>query len=354
MSKILLFLLLLGLAVYARSGPWTSWLDQCDIGGGVRSGSLTLYPIAGPAKTMPRCRTLDSALQQDELSVREISEGGDVNRLIVENHGDRPVFIMAGEVLVGARQDRILKHDLLVPAYSGEIIVAAYCVEHGRWGYRGPGRKFDSRGTISNARVRQAALSTAGQSAVWESVDETCKSAGVAAPTQALNAVYEDPALCRRIDTVVSDLRDLPDEYPDMNGVVVQVGSRIVALDVFPDRRILLALWPKLVRSYVLESYLGYSGSGLRRSDVRDFLDDIARGKWRHLGTPGDGSLYAFNEGSLDGQALVLPEGIMHLQVLSSAPIVRRRPRPIRIPPSPSPSPWPPAIELVKPKNPRN
>lgn len=351
-SKFLLFLML-ALGAYAKSAPWTNWLDNCDIGTGVRSGSLTLYPLAGPVRTLPRFRSLDSALQQDELTVREVSEGGDVNRLVVENHGDRPVFIMAGEVLIGARQDRVLKHDVVIPAYSGEITVAAYCVEHGRWGYKSPNRKFDSRGTISNASVRQAALSTGGQSAVWESVDETTKSSGVAAPTQALNAVYEDAGLRRRLEVVTANLRDLPDEYPDMNGVVVQVGSRIVAVDVFPDRRVLVSLWPKLVRSYALESHLGYhSGVGLRRSQVREFLDEIAGGYWSRQSTPGEGTLYALNESSMDGQALVLPEGLVHLQVLSSGRI-RPRPRPIRVTPTPSPSPWPPAIELVKPTRPR-
>ena len=344
--KLVLFVLL-GVAVQAKSSLWTRWLDLADIEASVQSDCLTLYPVCGPLRSMPRCRSLDAALMQGELTLREVHEGGDVNRLIVENRGDRPVFIMAGEVLSGARQDRILKQDLFLPADSGEVVVPAFCVEHGRWAYKGPRQFFESRGTLSNARVRQAALSPAGQQAVWDSVEETCKSGKVDAPTRALNAVYEDSRLSRRIDRLVADLRDVAEDRPDMNGVVVQIGQRIVALDVFPDRRLLLSMWPKLVRSYALEACISGAGSGTpSRGQVRNFLNDIAEGLWVSRTTPGEGQLYTAHQGRRDGQALVLDEGLLHLQVLSDEKVNRYDP-------SPSPSPWPPAIDLVKPTRPR-
>lgn len=282
---------------------------------------------------------------QDELHVREVREEGDVNHLVVENRGERPVFLMAGEILKGARQDRVLQHDLWLPADSGPVTVAAFCVEHGRWGYRGDKRKFESSGSISNVRVRQAALSEAGQGAVWDSVAETQKAQGVASPSGALLVVYEDSRLSRRLDQMVSDLRELTDDYPEMNGVAVQIDERIVAVDVFPDRRLLVSLWPKLVRSYALEA-LGRDAqqTALSRSQVRDFLSEAAAGHWNSSDTPGRGELFSLHEGGLHGQALKLPEGLAHLQILG----YRGTRRPDRV----DPSPWPPAIDLVKPTRP--
>lgn len=342
----LLFFLLLGLACWARSRP-SSWLADCEVQGPRRSGSLILFPLSGNREALPRCRSLDSALMQDEMVVRELREEGDVNRLVVENRGDRPVFIMAGEILCGARQDRVLKNDLWLPADSGEVTVAVYCVEHGRWGYKGDKRKFDSGGSISNLRVRQAAMSEAGQGAVWDSVAETQKANGVASPSGALRVVYEDGRLSRRLDNVVSDLRDLPDDYPEMNGVAVQIDERVVAVDVFPDRRLLVSLWPKLVRSYALEA-LGADSrqTALSRSQVQRFLNDAATCNWSLSDTPGRGDLYSMHDGGLDGQALEQPEGLAHLQILGWH---SRRYR-VRV----DPSPWPPAIELVKPTRPRH
>ncbi|MBX3167439.1 MAG: hypothetical protein KF760_08500 [Candidatus Eremiobacteraeota bacterium] len=343
----LLFFLLLGLACWARSRPWSHWLEHCEVQGPQRSGSLLVFPLSGSAESLPRCRSLDSALMQDDLRVREVREEGDVNRLVVENRGDRPVFIMAGEILKGARQDRVLKHDLWLPADSGEITVAVYCVEHGRWGYKGDQRKFDSSGSISNARVRQAALSEAGQGAVWDSVAETQKANGVSSPSGALLVVYEDSRLSRRLDSMVSDLRDLPQDYPDMNGVVVQIDERIVAVDVFPDRRLLVSLWPKLLRSYALEALSrDHRQNALSRSQVRNFLNDAASARWSYSDTPGRGDLYSMHDGGLDGQALEQPEGLAHLQILSW----HSRRKPVRV----EPSPWPPAIDLVRPTRPKD
>lgn len=342
----LLFFLLLGLACWARNRPWSGWVDNCEIQGPRRSGSLILFPLSGSGGSLPRCRSLDSALMQEELLVREVREEGDVNRLVVENRGDRPVFIMAGEILSGARQDRVLQHDLWLPADSGEVTVAAYCVEHGRWGYKGGKRKFDSGGSISNVRVRQAAMSESGQGAVWDSVAETQKSNGVSSPSGALLVVYEDGRLSRRLDEIVNDLRDLPEDYPEMNGVAVQIDDRIVAVDVFPDRRLLVSLWPKLVRSYALEALSRETRqTALSRSQVRRFLDDFNNSSWRLIDTPGRGDLYSLHDGDLDGQALEQPEGLAHLQVLGW----HRRRRPVRV----DPSPWPPAIDLVKPTKPK-
>lgn len=343
----LLFFLLLGLACWARGRTWSHWLDDCEVQGPRRSGSLIVFPLTGSNESLPRCRSLDSALMQEEVRVREVREEGDINRLVVENCGERPVFIMAGEILKGARQDRVLKHDLWLPADSGEITVAVYCVEHGRWGYKGDKRKFDSSGSISNVRVRQAAMSEGGQSAVWDSVAETQKANGVTSPSGALLVVYEDGRLSRRLDSMVSDLRELPEDYPEMNGVAIQIDERIVAVDVFPDRRLLVSLWPKLVRSYALEA-LGRDSqqTALSRSQVQNFLSDAPTANWTLADTPGRGDLYSMHDGGLDGQALEQPEGLAHLQILGW----HSRRRPVRV----DPTPWPPAIDLVRPTRPKH
>lgn len=347
LPKLLFVLLLVATACWARSRPWSHRVVDCEIQAPRRSGSLIVFPLTGSSESLPRCRSLDSALMQDELRLREVREEGDVNRLVVENRGDRPIFLMAGEILKGARQDRVLKHDLWLPADSGEITVAVYCVEHGRWGYKGDKRKFDSSGSISNASVRQAAMSEAGQGAVWDSVAATQKANGVASPSGALLVLYEDGRVSRRLDSLVSDLRDLPDELPEMNGVAVQIDERIVAVDVFPDRRLLVSLWPKLIRSYALEALSrDRQQSPLERTEVRDFLSEAASAGWSYSDTPGRGDLYSMHQRGLDGQALEQPEGLAHLQILGW----NSRRAPVRV----DPSPWPPAIDLVRPTRPKN
>src|SRR5262245_50472419 len=95
--------------------------------------------------------TLDEALASETGQVREVSEGGSVPTLAVNNTGDLPVLLVIGAVLVGAEQNRVLNTSLLVPASQMEIPVS--CVEAGRWSYRF--RTFGSSTTSSHLKLRQ-------------------------------------------------------------------------------------------------------------------------------------------------------------------------------------------------------
>ena len=78
---------------------------------------LRVLPIVGPSSDRPPYRLLD----QDTLPlvrVTEVSEAGSVPELMVENKLDVRVFLMDGQELVGAKQNRILNTDVVVPAAS--------------------------------------------------------------------------------------------------------------------------------------------------------------------------------------------------------------------------------------------
>src|SRR5262245_53696470 len=62
--------------------------------------------------------TLDEAMGRHEIEVTEVSEGGSVPTLRVHNKSDSRVFLMAGEHLVGAKQNRVLNTSLMVGAKS--------------------------------------------------------------------------------------------------------------------------------------------------------------------------------------------------------------------------------------------
>ena len=90
--------------------------------------------------------TLDEALGSDALDVTEVDEHGHVPTLRVTNKGDTWVFLMAGEHLIGAKQDRVLNTSMMADRRS-QMNVDVSCVEQGRWGYRS--HKFHSRGSSS-------------------------------------------------------------------------------------------------------------------------------------------------------------------------------------------------------------
>ena len=66
--------------------------------------------------------TLEEALQQKALEVSEVSEGGQVPTLKVINKSARMVFLMAGEELVGGKQNRVLNASMMVAARAAKCL----------------------------------------------------------------------------------------------------------------------------------------------------------------------------------------------------------------------------------------
>jgi hypothetical protein len=73
------------------------------------AGCMQFFGLRWNCASAIRYRTLDEALAAETLEITETSEGGTVPLLKLLNRGDDPVFLMAGEQLVGAKQNRILK-----------------------------------------------------------------------------------------------------------------------------------------------------------------------------------------------------------------------------------------------------
>ena len=91
-------------------------LDQLELGSPITAANLTMYPLLLPEESAPGYLTLDEALAAGLASVTEVSESGSVPELLVKNGAAKPVLILDGEELVGAKQNRIVNLTILVAA----------------------------------------------------------------------------------------------------------------------------------------------------------------------------------------------------------------------------------------------
>ena len=92
---------------------------------------MAVYPILRKAPTMVGAYlTLEEATQQKSITVQE-KGGGSVPVVVVVNSGRLPVYISAGEIIIGGKQDRVVAHDILVKP-GVEVTVDVRCVEQGR------------------------------------------------------------------------------------------------------------------------------------------------------------------------------------------------------------------------------
>jgi hypothetical protein len=280
----------------------------------IRHGNLTVFPVVAP-KSYPTGEflTLDEGLRSGEVVVTEAGhvqglirrhavaaaiehDGAQVNRLVLINNSKKPLLLLAGEIVTGGKQDRVIGKDRIVPPESDPIDLGVFCVEPGRWvatsehfgasestyasrvptgsaGGTGGGHAPAPSTMMAQPSVRARAMADKDQNQVWAevrkqqqamaTVEVTASAPALAteiASTSSYAKVMENDDVKQRVDAVAKPIeqnyQSLIRQLRDRNavGVVVAVNGRIIWADVFASTDLLEKYWPKLVRSYASEA----------------------------------------------------------------------------------------------------
>jgi hypothetical protein len=230
-------------------------IEHIEIGAAVARGRLAMLPLLDRHPGQADYLTLDDALAAGAAEVAEVSEQGQVPELSFRNRGDRPVLLLDGEELIGAKQNRILNLSILAPA-AADTKIPVSCVEAGRWGYRS--RNFGSSDRTHHARGRAAKLRQvsdsmftdgsrrSNQAAVWDELANVSAEFHVRSETAAMADIFEQRR--ENIDEHVAGLKSVPGQV----GAIFSIDGKVVGLDLFDDPATCARLLPKLVRSYAL------------------------------------------------------------------------------------------------------
>jgi len=258
--------------------------------------------------------TLDEARAHGALTVIERAQAS-VPELIAENRGKTHVLLLAGEILVGGKQNRVLREDLLLPPLSGPRNIAVYCVEQGRWN---EGRKdFDSRGSVVQPSVRSQVLRKAEQSRIWSGVAAASRSVAAPSPTGSYQAIYDKPEVKAQLEE--TSRRFDPAMAPTAVGAAVFVGPNLAGVDCFHAPGLFAHEWPKLLRAYALDAYGVAAGAwdeaaGRARTD--GLLRAAARVEGAARGSVGSGRLFEFTLDGRRGAALLFESRAIHVAIL--------------------------------------
>jgi hypothetical protein len=291
----------------------------------ITKGNLSLFPIVGGAEANTSVfLTLDEGLRSGQVVITEIgtttaplvrpsphylpNPSGQVNRLALVNNSDRPLLLLAGEIVTGGKQDRVIGVDRIVPPRSEPIDLSVFCVEHGRW--VASSQRFASMGSaMAQPSVRVPAMAMKNQQQVWDSVHVASSNMAAAAPqasgaiggTTSYAKVMENPEVEKKVASVAADYDGLLRELRKVGakGVVVAINGQITWADVFASTNLLEKYWQKLVRSYAAESLTNYgSTGGVDQKQAQAFLDQLQGtrevsetepGIFRRTETSGDG-----------------------------------------------------------------
>ncbi|MGC4045110.1 MAG: hypothetical protein QM758_15065 [Armatimonas sp.] len=227
-----------------------------EIGEPITFGGMTVFPLKG--SNPPReYVTLDEAMRDRLVEITELGSGGSVPELRLVNNGDRPIFLLDGEEVIGAQQNRVLNLSVLAPARSTQVIPVS-CVEQGRWQVGqsqfqgGTQVHFASGRARKMQRVSENMENGQGhrsdQSEVWSDIQGLFARLGGSSNTQAMADAFAENL--EEIERYVSAFRRVPGQ----TGLVVALNGRIHGMDLFDSAETLRYLLPKIVRSWALEA----------------------------------------------------------------------------------------------------
>jgi len=301
--------------------------------------NLTIFPVVSASGyDTSAFLTLEDGLSSGEVTVREQGAdaiyrnrdgsrpaaqnygGPSVNQLVLVNHSKRPLLLLAGELVSGGKQDRVIGKDRIVAPFGEPLPLEVFCVEHGRWS---SGSQFNEAKTIVHPSVREQAAVKQKQGDVWAAVTGGSLAPRAAnapapqvttteldaaiqseAPTQSYSKIYESRRVSSSVETVVNEIqRRFRKETSGLKGervvgVVVAYGGEVAWSDVFASDELFNHYWGKLLRSYAVEAV---ARPTLREKasadDAREFLRRL-NGREQTESEPG---VYRWREINEDG-----------------------------------------------------
>jgi hypothetical protein len=293
-----------------------SFINNLYTGEPVEFRQLRITPVFIREDSALPYLEFEQALKAGLVEVTEVSEGGSVPTLRVQNRADRDVIILDGELLVGAKQNRIVNTTIVVPARSSAEIPVT-CVEQGRWRYTSRG--FGSGGSHSYSSLRslkhrsvtrslrETGSYTSDQSAVWG--DISAKSARLAAPspTMSMSDVYEasvTPEDESRLEASV-------EARPGQVGYFAHVRGGFAGGDVFGSSELCRAKLAKLLKGHLLDSLDSYVE--FPRLGVEQVIEQVRSAAPEQFASIGKGSELRFETPAVQGTWKVVDETILHL-----------------------------------------
>jgi hypothetical protein len=292
-------------------------LGGLTLGPAVLEGGLAVLwlqardPAGGP---LFEILTFDESRARAVLTVIERAQAS-VPELIAENRGKAWVLLLAGEILVGGKQNRVLREDLLLPPHSGPRNIGVYCVEQGRWN---ESRKdFDSRGSVVQPSVRSQVLRKAEQSRIWSGVAVASRNLAAPSATGSYQAIYDKPEVKAHLEQTTR--RFDPAAAPTAVGAAVFVGPNLAGVDCFHAPGLFAREWPKLLRAYALDAHgiaPGAWDEAAARSRTDGLLRAAARVEGAARGSVGAGRLFEFTLDGRRGTALLFEGQAIHVAIL--------------------------------------
>jgi len=297
-------------------------LQGLVLGSPLSHDGLTIIPLNWSQPHDPPYVLLSQAITAGQAVVEEVSESGSVPQLLVTSKCDRPILIPEGEILIGAKQNRVINITVLVKPGS-KFRVPVSCVEAGRWHYNTrhfvtracapPSLRAKKARSVQRNRAERG-VAESDQQEVWNEVAACLESVSAASPTSSLTDGLA------ATDKRLAQYREAFNLRPDAAGVLVAEGQRVVGLDLYDSPQTLQSVWGRLRDAYVFEALRKEQAAGQLPPDMAmAFLNNVAAHQRRRPSAADLGEEFEIAGETIVGGALCYEGKLCHLSAFATS-----------------------------------
>ncbi len=221
--------------------------------------------------------------QQEYQQIEGRSAGAVVNTLVIENKSDTPIFVLAGTVVKGGKQDRQIGQDFVVDARQ-TTPVDAFCVEQGRWNTNRDGAatdgKFSAVAALATSKVRAAGQYEKNQQAVWDNVAVVNGAHEKSAGSGTLLATFDDPTIKAKLDelsrSIIEKLKSKTNPQ-ELIGLAWAVDGRVQGVRYFAHHRVYDLVSDKLASAVAVDTLTAEAAGPAQAAVATPVPDEVFR-----------------------------------------------------------------------------
>lgn len=234
-----------------------------------------------------------------------MDDQGAVNSLTVQNKSTDVVFLMAGDVVQGGRQDRVIAQDMVIPPRTITDI-EVFCVEKGRWNYVEDDEIIDDHIAQQNKKVyaftdyynvasneiRKSATQSRNQQEVWDKVSQITISNKAGSDTGAYTELEQSEDYTNLRDKYLKFFQNKFEESDEIVGIVAVSGGEVLGADIFGNAELFKKQYKALIHGYITDAITNGSEESINPEKLNFFVDNLKN----DYSQPKTGNKYFYNK----------------------------------------------------------
>ncbi|MEM7104905.1 MAG: DUF6569 family protein [Bacteroidota bacterium] len=229
--------------------------------------NLQVYMISGKTNA----DNIDYVTLKDAMNKKliQINETSNVSELKLSNNSDKTIYINAGDIIRGGKQDRTLAYDMVIAPNTKGQKLASFCVEAGRWnkrGYENVSAFSTTSNMLTSRDLKIASKKENNQRKVWDNIEEqqdklnSNVSYYFAADIDVKSADSES-SLELTLDN--KELKEMKETYKakfknlvknKTVGFAYAINGELYNVDIYNNNRLFVDLFEKLLDAAIIEA----------------------------------------------------------------------------------------------------